>query len=71
MNDRSRTSLTPFAHLMRDTDEAGARRFAAQLWHREGIIILLPASIQRLPWQDRELVEQIAGKPYGQKDDDQ
>ncbi|CDO34060.1 hypothetical protein [Novosphingobium sp. KN65.2] len=64
-----RTSLTPYAKFMQDPDPAGARRFAAKLWHDNGTIILLPDSIARLPWQDRELLEQITGKIYGQRND--
>ncbi len=68
MSDLSRTSLTPFAHLMRDVDEAGARRLAARLWHQEGIIIFLPASIKRLPGLDQDLLMAIAAKLYGKHD---
>jgi len=65
----NRTSLTPYARQMQDPDPVGARRMAARKWHEDGTIILLPDSIARLPWQDRELVERIAGKVYGQRED--
>ena len=67
-DERSRTSLTPYAHLMRDEDPTGARRMAARKWHEDGTIIFLPDSIARLPWEDRELVLKIASKLYGERD---
>lgn len=69
MNDLSRTSLTPYAAMMRDPDENGARRMAARKWHEDGTIILLPDSIERLSWQDRELVRAVAGRIYGRRAD--
>jgi hypothetical protein len=60
-----RTSLTPYAAAMRDPDPDGARRLAARKWHDEGIIVLLPESLARLDWQDRELVRAVAAKIYG------
>lgn len=63
----SRTSLTPYAPLMRDIDPAGARKVAAAKWHDDGTIILLPESIAKLPWQDRELLNGIAAKVYGKR----
>lgn len=65
----NRTSLTAYARQMQDPDENGARRMAARKWHEDGTIILLPDSIARLPWQDRELVQGIAGKIYGKRED--
>lgn len=59
------TSLTRYAPQMRDPDPQGAHRLAARKWHDDGTVVLLPASIARLSWQDRELVEQIATKLYG------
>lgn len=64
-DQRSRTSLTPYAPAMRDPDPAGAMRLAARKWHDDGTIVLLPASIDRLDWQDRELVRSIAARIYG------
>lgn len=55
---------------MRDVDEAGALKFAAKLWHENGIVIFLPASIERMDWQDRELVKALAAKLYGQRKED-
>lgn len=69
MNDRSRTSLTRYAPMMRDPDPDGARKMAARKWHDDGTVILLPDSIQRLSWQDRELVNAIAGRIYGPRDE--
>lgn len=66
-DERGRTSLTPYAHLMRDEEEGGARRMAARKWHEDGTIILLPDSIERLPWQDRELVQSVAARVYGER----
>lgn len=65
---RIRTSLTPYAAGMREPDENGPRRMAARKWHEDGSIILLPDSVDRLPWQDRELVRGIAAKLYGQRE---
>lgn len=64
----SRTSLTPYAHLMRDEDPDGPKRMAARKWHEDGSVVILPASIERLDWQDRELVRAIATKLYGARD---
>lgn len=60
-----RTSLTRYAPAMRDPDPDGPKRMAARKWHEDGTIILLPESIARLDWQDRELVEAITAKIYG------
>lgn len=68
-NGINRTSLTPYAKFMQDPDPAAGRRLAAGAWHANGTIILFPDSIQRLPWQDRELVQRIAGKVYGERKD--
>lgn len=63
-----RTSLTRYAHMMRDEDPNGPKRMAARKWHEDGSVILLPDSIERLDWQDRELVRAIATKLYGPRD---
>jgi hypothetical protein len=68
MSDRGRTSLTRYAPLMRDVDESGPHRLAARKWHEDGSIVLLPESIERLDWQDRELVRGIAARIYGQRE---
>ncbi len=65
----NRTSLTPYARQMQDPDESAGRRMAAAKWHEDGTIILFPASIARLPWQDRELLNQITAKVYGERDE--
>ena len=70
MNDeRGRSSLTPYAHLMREPDPSGARRLAARKWHDDGTVILLPDSIERLSWQDREFIKALAARIYGKRDD--
>lgn len=58
-------SMTRFAPLMREPDPNGAHRIAKAQWHDTGAIVLLPDQIERLPWQDRELVQAIAAKQYG------
>ena len=67
-DEPGRTSLTPYAAYMRDPDPNGARRMAARKWHEDGTIILLPDSIERLSWQERELVKALGAKLYGQRD---
>ena len=69
MSDIRTTSLTKYAASMRDPDPDGAHRLAARKWHEDGSIILLPESIARLDWQDRELVNAIAAKIYGPRDE--
>lgn len=68
MAEQFRTSLTPYAACMRDPDPNGAKAMAARKWHEDGTIILLPDSIERLPWQDRELVQSVAARVYGERD---
>ena len=63
-----RSSLASYAPSMRDPDPAGARKRAAKAWHDDGTIILLPESISRLDWQDRELVRAVAAKIYGKRE---
>lgn len=63
-----RSPLAPFAHMMRDVDPNGARKLAAKLWHDAGIVILLPDSIARMDWQDREFVGAVAGRLYGKRE---
>lgn len=64
----NRTSLTRYAPSMRDPDPKGAHKLAARQWHETGAIVLLPESIDRLDWQDRELVRAIAAKLYGPRE---
>lgn len=68
MSGLSRTSLTRYAAAFRDADPNGPRKLAARQWHDTGAIVLLPDSIERLDWQDRELVRAIATKLYGARD---
>jgi hypothetical protein len=68
-DDRSRTSLTPYAASMRDPDPNGAKRFAAKAWHENGMVVFMPESLARMPWEDRELVQRLAAKLYGKRDE--
>lgn len=61
----SRSSLARYAPLMREPDPNGAHRLAKRNWHDTGAIVLLPDQIARLAWQDRELLNGIAAKLYG------
>jgi len=62
---RSRTSLTPHAASMRDPDPEGAHRLAAEMWHRDGSIVIRAESKARMNWQDRELLDAIGTRIYG------
>lgn len=64
-DERSRTSLTPYAAQMRDPDPDGAHHLAARMWHADGSLVLRKASIDRLDWQDRELLNALGAKIYG------
>lgn len=66
----SRSSLTRYAPIMRETDPNGAHRIAKRKWHDTGAIVLLPDQIKRLAWQDRELVRAIATRIYGPREKD-
>lgn len=63
-----RTSLTRFAGSMQDPDPHGARRLAARKWHEDGSIVLLAGDVERMEWQDRELVRALATKLYGARE---
>lgn len=67
-DQRGRTSLTRYAPMMREPDPRGAHRLAAAMWHNEGTVIIRAESIERLDWQDRELVKAIAAKLYGPRE---
>jgi hypothetical protein len=62
-----RTSLTSMAPLMRDPDPDGARKAAARAWHEHGAAVFSRDSIDRMPWQDRELLEGLCVKLYGER----
>ena len=64
-DQRGTTSLTRHAASMRDPDPDGALHLAARKWREDGSIVLLAESIERLDWQDRELVRAVATKIYG------
>lgn len=61
----SRGSLTRYAPLMREPDPCGAHRLAKRQYHQTGAITFLPDQLARMPWEDRELVNRIAAKHYG------
>lgn len=61
----SRGSLTRYAPLMREPDPCGAHRLAKRQYHETGAITFLPDQLARMPWQDRELLNGIAAKHYG------
>jgi len=67
-DQRGQTSLTRYAPLMREPDPKGAHKLAAAVWHNEGTVIIRAESIDRLDWQDRELVKAIATKLYGPRE---
>ena len=67
-DQRGRTSLTPYAASMREPDPDGPHHLAARMWHTEGSIVLRRESLDRLDRLDRELVQAIAAKIYGPRD---
>ena len=64
-----RSHLTPYAPLMRDVDEKGPHKLAARQWHESGAVVILPASKERLDWQDRELLDAICTRLYGPREE--
>ena len=62
-----RTSLTSYAASMRDPDPCGHMRLAKRRWHDEGDLVLMADQIARLNWQDRELLNAIGARLYGQR----
>ena len=58
-------SLTRYAPLMREPDPNGAHRIAKRTWHETGAVTFLPDQLARMSWQDRELLNGIAKKLYG------
>ncbi len=46
--------------------EAELRALAAKALDR-GVIVFMPADLQRLPWQSREIIETEAARLYGRK----
>jgi hypothetical protein len=60
------TSLTAFAHLMRDPDPDGARRAAQELYDEHDILVVFPADV-RAGRIDRMWVEAIGRRLYGRK----
>lgn len=64
----SRSSLARYAPLMREADPNGAHRLAKRQFHETGAITFLPDQLARMPWQDRELVRQLAQRLYGKRE---
>lgn len=64
--DRSRSSLTPFAHLMRDPDPAAISRIGALLWHQFGIVCIDPTKFKS--WADQKQAEILGEQAYGPRD---
>ncbi len=62
-----RTSLTAFAASMRDPDPKGARNAAKQAWQEHGIVVLMPEQLRAMGGLERQLVEALAVKQYGQR----
>ena len=58
-------SLSRYAPLMRAPDPNGAHRLAKRQFHETGAITLFPDQLARMAWQDRELVQRIAAREYG------
>lgn len=63
-----RTSLTKYAPSMRDPDPDGAHKLAARMWHEQGHVAFRRETLERLPWQDRELIEQLATRIFGPRE---
>lgn len=63
-----RTSLTAYAASMRDPDPDGARRFAAKVWHEQGVILLGPEVLNGMGWTDRAQIEAVVEKHFGKRD---
>ena len=66
----SRTSLTSYAHQMRDPDPCGHMRLAKRRWHTHGDIVFTADQIAAMNWQDRELLRAAAAKQYGKRKQD-
>lgn len=58
-----RTTLTAFAHLMRDPDPRGAIRACQEIYDEHGILIILPSDIQR-GMVEQMFVDALAKKLY-------
>lgn len=66
MTERSRTSLTAYAPAMRDLDPDGWKAIGAKLWHDRGMVVIGAGQLRS--WEDQELVERIAAKLYGKRE---
>lgn len=64
----SRGSLTRYAASMRDPDPQGHMRLAKRRWHENGDLVLMASQIDKMDWQDRELLRAIGAKLYGKRE---
>lgn len=64
--DRSRTSLTPYAAGMRDIDPEAITKIGALLWHRHGLVCVDPKKFKS--FADEKQAELLAELAYGKRD---
>lgn len=60
-----RSSLAPYANLMRDPDPAKQREVAHELWHRHQILVVFPEDLGTKI--ERMWPEAIGRKLYGKR----
>lgn len=60
----ARTSLTPYAALMRDPDPAGAETAARQAWCEHGILVVFSDQLHGL---DREFASALGNRLWGKQ----
>jgi hypothetical protein len=60
-----RLAQSPLARMVSDRQPMGDRALAAELWHRVGVLVVLPQDLDDLSAPHRSFVEHIAGKLYG------
>ena len=65
-DERSRTSLTPYAAGMQDINPEAWKAIGAKLWHERGMIVIGPGQMRS--WADQEFVEQCAERLYGKRE---
>ena len=66
MTERSTTSLTSKAHLMRDIDPKAITKIGALLWHQYGLVCLDPAKFKS--FTDEKQAQLLAEVAYGPRD---
>ncbi len=64
--DRGQSSLSKFAHLMRDPDPAAISRIGALLWHQFGIVCVDPKKFKS--WADEKQAQLLGETAYGPRD---